>query len=392
MKLAQRVLELAESATLAVSNKAARMKAQGVDVVDFGVGEPDFPTPEHVVRAGTSAIEGGQTKYSRPTSGIAAAKQAVCAKFARENQLTYAPEQVIITAGGKMGVYLAMHAVLNPGDEIVIPVPYWVSYPEIARLAGGVPVFVSGPKKNDYKLTPEILKTVLTRRTRMVVLNSPSNPSGVTYSPAETRALATVLQDRELVVLSDEIYDRLLFDGQQVLSYAAVSDAAYRQTVTLNAGSKSYSMTGWRIGYAAGPVELIKAMASLQSQSTSGAATFTQSALATALTTDQSAVEMMRAEFERRAKLMWQRLTAMPGVQCPKPTGAFYCFPDVSETYRRLGVSGSTEFAGRLLEEGRVAVVPGVGFGLDEHVRLSFATSLPDIEEGLRRIEKFLGE
>ena len=391
MILARRITELAESATLAVASKAAKMKSQGIDVIGFGAGEPDFTTPDHIKQACIDALQAGHTGYSKPTSGIAAAKQAVCDKLARENKLQYTPEQVLITAGGKMGVYLAIHAMINPGDEVVIPKPYWVSYPEIVKLAGGVPVYVQGDEKNDYKLTPENLSLVLTDRTRIVLFNSPSNPSGVTYTPDEVRALAEVLQGRDLVVISDEIYDRLLYDGQQTMSYAAVSEKAYAQTLTLNAASKTYAMTGWRTGYAAGPIEIIKGMAKLQSQSTSGAATFNQHALVAALTADQSAVETMRVEFEKRSHFMWQRLSEMPGVRCPKPTGAFYCFPNVAGSFAKLGVSGSAEFADRLLEDAKVAVVPGVAFGLDEHVRLSFATSMENIEEGLTRLAKFVG-
>lgn len=390
MKLARRVTELAESATLAVSAKAARMKADGIDVVSFGAGEPDFDTPDHIKRAAAEAIRAGHTGYAKPTSGIAAAKQAICAKLARENQLTYVPDQVVVTAGGKMACYLAIHALVDAGDEVVIPKPYWVSYPEMAKLAGAVSVFVAGSEKHDYRLTPDDLRSVLTERTRMVILNSPSNPSGVTYHPDELRALAGVLQDRDLIVMSDEIYDRLIYDGQESLSYAAISDRAYAQTVTLNAASKTYAMTGWRLGYAAGPVAIIKAMAKLQSQSTSGAATFSQHALAEALNSDQSDVEVMRVEFQRRADHMHARLMNLTGVRCPKPTGAFYCFPNVSGTFGKLGVKGSAEFADRLLEEAKVAVVPGVAFGMDEHVRLSFAASMEQIDEGLDRIEYFL--
>ncbi len=390
MHFARRVLELHESATLAVSAKAARMQAAGVDVVGFGAGEPDFDTPAHIKEAAWAALKAGQTKYSKPASGIPVAKQAVCTKLQRENDLSYTPEQVIITAGGKMAVYLMIQAVVEPGDEVVIPVPYWVSYPEMVGLAGGTSVFVAGPAENDYKLTPAHLQRVLSPRTRLFLFNSPSNPSGVTYHPDEVRALAEVLAERDVWVLSDEIYDRLLFHGQQTLSFAAASAAAYERTLTLNAASKTYSMTGWRVGYGAGPKELIDAMAKLQSQSTSGAATFNQAALAAALTGDQSCVEQMRVEFERRAERMYARLTAIRGVRCPKPTGAFYCFPDVSGAFARLGVSSSTQFAERLLEEARVAVVPGAAFGLDHHVRLSFATGLERIEEGLSRLERFL--
>ena len=390
MRLSRRVMELVESATLAVSAKAARMKAEGVDVVSFGAGEPDFDTPAHIRQAAIEALNTGQTRYPSPASGLAVARKAVCESLARDAKLHYTPEQVIITSGGKDAAYLAFHALLDPGDEVVIPKPYWVSYPEMVRLAGGVPVFAVGPEKNDYKLTPDILRSSLTSRTRMFILNTPSNPSGVTYHPEEVQALSQVLQNRDLIVLSDEIYDRLLYDGQKTFSYAAVSERAYAQTLTCNSASKTYAMTGWRLGYAAGPVEIIKAMAKLQSQSTSGAATFGQIAFAAALTADQACVEAMRAEFERRGAHMWQRLTAIPGVRCPKPTGAFYCFPNVSAAYAKLGVRGSMQFAARLLEEARVAVVPGEAFGMDEHVRLSFATGMQQINKGLDRIETFL--
>lgn len=390
MKLAQRVVQLAESATLAVSAKAARMKADGIDVIGFGAGEPDFDTPTHIRQAGIDAINAGKTKYPNPASGLIATKKAVCERLRCDHGLRYEPEQVIITSGGKDAAYMAIHAVIDPGDEVVIPAPYWVSYPEMVQLAGGVPVHVHGPEQNDYKLTPKLLESVITDRTRLVILNSPSNPSGVTYGPDEIRALASVLQNRDLFVLSDEIYDRLLHDGQKTLSYASVSDAAYRQALTLNSASKTYAMTGWRLGYAAGPVEVIKAMAKLQSQSTSGAATFGQIAYAAALSADQGVVETMRAEFERRGRYMWQRLTGIPGVRCPKPTGAFYCFPNVSATYARLGVSGSIPFASRLLDEAQVAVVPGEAFGMDAHVRLSFATNMEQITRGLDRLETWI--
>lgn len=390
MRLSRRVTELVESATLAVSAKAARMKAEGVDVVSFGAGEPDFDTPAHIRQAAIEALNAGQTRYPNPAYGLAVARKAVCESLARDANLRYSPEQVIITSGGKDAAYMAFHALLDPGDEVVIPKPYWVSYPEMVRLAGGVPVFAVGPEKNDYKLTPEILRSALTPRTRMFILNTPSNPSGVTYHPEEVRALAQILQERDLIVLSDEIYDRLLYGDQKTMSYAAVGDRAYVQTLTCNSASKTYAMTGWRLGYSAGPVEIIKAMAKLQSQSTSGAATFGQIAYATALSADQACVATMRAEFERRGAHMWRRLTAIPGVSCPKPTGAFYCFPNVSAAYAKLGVRGSIEFAARLLEEARVAVVPGEAFGMDEHVRLSFATGIQQIDKGLDRIEAFL--
>lgn len=390
MKLAQRIQELAESATLAVSAKAARMKADGIDVVGFGAGEPDFDTPDNIKDAAIAAIKAGHTKYSKPASGIPAAKQAVCDKLARENDLRYEPGQVIVTASGKMCLYLAFQTLLDSGDEVVIPRPYWVSYPEMVKLAGGTPIFIEGPEDNDYKLTPDIMRAALTERTRIVVLTSPSNPSGVTYDPAELRAIAEVLQDRKLIVFSDEIYDRLVYGDQKFISYAAIGDKAFAQTLTLNGASKTFAMTGWRLGYASGPTELIKGMCKLQTQTTSGAATFSQHALIEALNGDQGSVESMRREFEKRAAYMHGRLTAMPGVRCPIPTGAFYCFPNVSGTYERLGVSGSIAFSERLLEQANVAVVPGIAFGLDAHVRLSFAASMEQIEKGLDRIEAML--
>ncbi len=390
MKLARRVVEMAESATLAVSAKAARMKAQGLDVVSFGAGEPDFDTPSHIRQAAVDALYVGQTKYPNPASGIAVARKAICDRLAKDHSLTYSPEQVIVTSGGKDAAYLAIHALIEPGDEVVIPAPYWVSYPEMVQLAGGKCVYVHGPEEKDYKLTPALLESALTSRTRMVIFNSPSNPSGVTYHPEEIRGLAKVLEGRDLCVLSDEIYDRLLFGGQKTLSYAAVSPAAYAQTITANSASKTYAMTGWRLGYAAGPVEVIKSMAKLQSQSTSGAATFGQIAYASALNGPDEVVEVMRVEFERRGKFMWERLTDIPGVRCPRPTGAFYCFPNVSKSYGALGVKGSLEFASRLLDEAHVAVVPGLAFGMDAHIRLSFATNMQQIAKGLDRLEAWM--
>jgi aspartate aminotransferase len=379
-------MELEESAALVVFAKAAKMKFEGVDVIGFGVGEPDFATPANVLAAGIEALKAGQTKYSTPTSGLAVAKKAVCAKFKRDNELEYKTDQIIVTPGGKMAVYMAVHALVNPGDEVVIPVPYWVCYPEIVKLAGGVPVFVIGSEANDYKLTASELRAALTNRTRLIILNSPSNPSGATYSPDETSALAEAVRGRDVIVLSDEIYDQMLYFGQRALSFAAASPDAYSKTITVNAASKAYAMTGWRVGYAAGPRDVIDAMGKLQSLTTSGAATFTQAALAAALDGDQSSVETMRAEFERRSQLMWEGLQSIPGVRCAKPTGAFFCFPNVSMLFHRAPVHDSQSFTLWLLEKARVAVVPGYPFGLDQHVRLSFATSIEKIEEGLNRI------
>ena len=390
MRISQRVQNLAESGTIAVSNKVAALRAQGVDVISLGAGEPDFDTPAHIKQAAAAALDRGETKYAKPASGVPELKQAVCNKLARENGLTYTPDQVIASVGGKEGLYLAFATLLDPGDEVIIPAPYWVSYPEQVKLSGGVPVIVNAGADQDFKITPAQLRDALTPRTRVFVFNSPSNPTGAAYSPEETEALVEVLADTDVITFSDEMYDRLLYGGRTFKSFGAVSDHAYQHTITFNAGSKTYSMTGWRVGYAAGPVELIKGMAKLQSQTTSGAATFTMHALAAALDGDQACVEMMRGEFEKRGQFVSDALNRLEGVVCPEPGGAFYVFPDVADTYEQVGVSGSTEWAGRLLEDAHVGVVPGSDFGDDNCVRLSFATSMENLEEALRRMETFL--
>jgi len=389
-KVSQRANALVESATLAVSAKAAELKAQGVDIVSFGAGEPDFDTPAHIRQAAKDALDAGFTRYASPSSGIPALKKAICAKFKRDNGLDYQPAQVMVAVGGKEALYLAFQAILDPGDEAIIPAPYWVSYPEQVTLSGGKSVFVKGRESNGFKLTADEIAAAITDRTRVVVLNYPSNPGGFTYSPDELRALAKVLGERDLIVFSDEMYEQLVYGGHQFLSYAAISEKTYNQTVTFNAGSKTYAMTGWRIGYAAGPQPIIKAMAKIQSQTTSGATTFCQHAMIKALEGDQACVEEMRREFERRADHMFNRLNAIPGVSCVRPTGAFYAFPNVSGAYKKLGVKGSLDFAAKVLQEAHVAVVPGEAFGCDENVRLSFATSMAQIDKGLDRLAKLL--
>lgn len=390
MQVSNRVQSMSESATLAVASRAAQMIAQGEDVVSFGAGEPDFDTPEHIKQAAADAIFAGHTKYPKPSSGLAAAKQAVCRKYAVENGVEYSPEQVIITVGGKNACQLAALAVLNPGDEVIIPVPYWVSYPEFVKLAGATAVFVRGEEANDFRMTPQQLEAAITDKTRALFFNSPSNPGGFTYDPDQVRAIAGVLADRDIWVFSDEIYERLRYHGQEYISFAAVSEQARAQTITLNGASKTYSMTGWRIGYAVGPTDAIKGMAKLQSQGTSGAPTFCQFALAAALNDDQEPVEAMRRVYEVRATHLHRRICALPDVTCVKPTGAFVAFPNVSATYQRLGVSGSAEFCEKVLNEINVALVPGIAFGSDDHVRFSFACSMETIDEGLDRMARFL--
>lgn len=390
--LAKRVELINESATLAVANKAAAMRQAGHDIVGFGAGEPDFDTPEHIKAAAKAALDAGETGYAKPTHGIPQARAAVCEKFRRDNALKYEPDQTIVTVGGKEALYLACLALLEPGDEVILPAPYWVSFPEQVKLCGASVVFIRPKPGHGLHITPDQVAGALTPRTKVFIFNSPSNPGGFAYTPEETRAFAKILDGRDLIVYSDEMYDRLRYgDRREHLSFATISPWWYDHTITFNAASKSYAMTGWRVGYAAGPAKIIKAMAKLQSQTTSGTATFIQHALAAALTGDQTCVEMMRAEFERRGKHMHERLMAMRDVKCVEPTGAFYCFPDVSDTYARLGVTTSQGFCETLIEKAHVALVPGGAFGLDTHARLSFANSMDHIDQGLDRIEKLLG-
>ncbi|MBI4580721.1 MAG: pyridoxal phosphate-dependent aminotransferase [Planctomycetes bacterium] len=392
MKLSQRSEQLVESATLAVASKAAEMQAQGIDVVGFGAGEPDFNTPENIRDAAKAALDAGHTKYAKPASGVVPAKQAICSKLKRENGLDYKPSQVLITVGGKEALYLASMALIDPGDEVILPAPYWVSYPEQVQLCGGKNVIVAGKESNSFKLTAQEIANAITPKTKVLIFNSPSNPGGFTYSPEEVQAIAKVVEGKDIVVFSDEMYDRLIYGNQRFLSFAACGPKAYAQTLTFNAGSKTYAMTGWRVGYVAGPEPMVKAMAKIQSQTTSGTATFNQHALAAALNGPQESVEAMRKEFERRAEYMWQRLNQIKGVSCVQPTGAFYAFPNVAGACKILGVKGSLEFSAAVLEKVHVALVPGAAFGCDDNVRLSFATSMEQIRKGLDRLEQVLGK
>ncbi|MFQ5430114.1 MAG: pyridoxal phosphate-dependent aminotransferase [Phycisphaerae bacterium] len=392
MRLSARSQNLTESATLAVSSRAAAMRREGIDVIGFGAGEPDFDTPAHITQAAKDALDAGHTRYARPPSGIPEARQAVCEKFRRENGLHYRPDQTMITVGAKEALALAFAAVLDPGDEVLLPVPYWVSFPEQIRLAGGVVVPIEPDDPADLRLRPERIAAAVTDKTRVLLFNSPSNPGGFAYDPGEVRAIAAAISGRDLLVFSDEMYDRIRFGTRRDhLSFAAVGDEWFEKTVTFNAASKSYAMTGWRIGYAAGPKPVIQAMARIQSHTTSGTATFIQHALVAALTGDQSRVEGMRAAFERRGQHMHARLNVLRGITCAAPSGGFFCFPDVSGAYRDLGVSGSAAFCETVLEKAHVALVPGAAFGADRHVRLSFALDMETMDRGLDRLETLLG-
>ncbi len=391
MSLSQRAKHLTPSATLAVATQAAALRRAGKDVIGFGAGEPDFGTPEHVVDAAKRALDAGHTGYAKPASGIPEARAAVCEKFKRDNDLDYSPDQIIITVGGKEASYLACAALLDPGDEVLLPVPFWVSFPEQIKLCGATVVPVKG-ESGDLRLTPDRIVAAITPKTKALIFNSPSNPGGFAYSPDEVRAIAAALSGRDIIVLSDEMYDRLRYgDRREHLSFANTGEEWFEKTVTLNAASKTHAMTGWRVGYAAGPAWIIRAMAGIQSHTTSGTAHFIQHALIDALTGDQSHVERMRSAFEQRGNHMCDRLNALRGVRCIRPSGAFYCFPDVSGAYERLGVKDSGGFCEVVLKRALVALVPGGAFGSEENVRLSFANSLEHIDAGLDRLEELLG-
>ncbi len=368
--------------------KAKEMRRQGIDVISFGVGEPDFDTPADVKAAAVAAIEQGFTKYT-PVQGIPELRQAIAAKLKRDNGLDYAPEQILVSSGAKESVYHAVMALCEAGDEVIIPAPYWVSYPEQVKLAGATPVYVMAGAETGFKVTPEMLERHVTPRTRLLILNSPSNPTGAVYSRAELQALAEFCVAREIAVISDEIYEKLVYEGEHV-SIASLGPEIKRLTVVINGLSKSHAMTGWRIGYAAAEPEVIKAMASFQSHSTTHPASIAQKAAVAALNGPEDAVAAMREEFRRRRDYIVDRLGQIPGFRVNRPAGAFYVFPNAEPLLgRRIGgreVRTDLDLAEALLTEARVAVVPGTAFGAPGHLRISYATSMERIKEGLDRV------
>jgi len=393
MKVSKRAQSVPPSATMAVDTKAKELKAKGVDVVGFGAGEPDFDTPQYIKDAAIAAMKAGKTKYTA-TPGIPELRKAIAEKLLKENNLKYTPEQIIVNIGAKHSVYESMQAVLDDGDEVIVPTPYWVTYPETIKLAGAVMKVVQTDPKNDYKITPQQVKNAITPKTAMLLMNSPNNPGGFTYTPDELKAIAKVLEGTNIMVLSDEIYERLVYGSTKFISFAALSDDAYKRTITINGFSKAYAMTGWRLGYVAGPLEVIKAMDRLQGHMTQNPVSFVQSGGLVAFSDPNNDVEKMRLEFEKRAKYMADRLNAIEGVKCSQPTGAFYCFPDVSAHFGRtiggVKIQNSMDFAAALLEQANVALVPGGPFGCNNNVRLSFATSMELITKGVDRLEKWL--
>lgn len=395
LTLSRKAQAVKPSSTLAITAKAKELKAQGLDVVGFGAGEPDFNTPDNICNAAIKAIKDGFTKYT-PASGIVELKQAVCDKFKKFNGLDYKPSQIVISNGGKHSLTNVFEAILNPGDEVIIPAPYWLSYPEIIKLSDGVPVFVRGEKENGYKVTAEQLHAATTEKTKALVLNTPNNPTGMIYSEEELRAIADYAVKNDIYVVSDEMYEYLVYNGNKHISIASFNEEIYKRTITVSGLAKSYAMTGWRIGYTGSSEEIAKLMGSVQSHQTSNPNSIAQKAALEALTGDQSTVQMMLGEFDKRRKFMYEKMSALPYVSTEEPLGAFYVFADVSEAlkkeYKGKKVETAAEFARILIEDYNVAVVPCADFGFPDHIRLSYAISVEQIDKGLTRIEKFLND
>ncbi|MBU8784865.1 pyridoxal phosphate-dependent aminotransferase [Bacillus glycinifermentans] len=389
MNLAKRVSALTPSATLAITAKAKELKAAGHDVIGLGAGEPDFNTPEHIIEAAVRSMNEGHTKYT-PSGGLAALKESIAEKFKRDQGIEFSQSEIIVCTGAKHALYTLFQVLLDEGDEVIIPTPYWVSYPEQVKLAGGRPVFVEGLEENSFKISPEQLEQALTDKTKAVIINSPSNPTGMMYSEEELKALGDVCLRNDILIVSDEIYEKLIYGGGKHVSIAQLSPELKRQTIIINGVSKSHSMTGWRIGYAAGNEAIIKAMTNLASHSTSNPTSVAQYGAIAAYNGSQEPVEEMKKAFEERLNKVYELLLEIPGLTCLKPEGAFYLFPNAKKAAEACGYKTVDEFAEALLEEEKVAIVPGSGFGAPDNIRLSYATSLPLLEEAVKRIRRFV--
>ncbi len=385
-KISRRAAALSPSLTLAIDSKAKQMKAEGQDVVGFGAGEPDFDTPQHIKDAAARALAAGFTKYT-PAAGIPELRQAIAEKHRRENGLEYKPSQIIVSCGGKHSCYNVIIATCEEGDEVIIPAPYWLSYPEMVKLAGATPVIIQTTDYTEFKITPAQLRQAITPRTRLLVLNSPSNPTGSVYTPEEIKALGDLCVERGVLIMSDEIYEHLLYDGARTKSVASFSPAHFEHTIIVHGFAKAWSMTGWRLGWCAAPEPIAKAIDAIQSHSTSNPTSFAQKGAVAALTGPQDHLPLWLAEFSQRRSFAWQKLNSIPGISCVNAKGAFYLFPNIARTGLK-----STEFCARLLERKKVAAVPGIAFGADDYIRLSYATSLANLEKGLDRLEKFCRE
>ncbi|WP_027408545.1 pyridoxal phosphate-dependent aminotransferase [Anoxybacteroides tepidamans] len=389
MKLAKRVASLTPSTTLAITAKAKELKAAGHDVIGLGAGEPDFNTPQHIIDAAVKAMNEGHTKYT-PSEGLATLRAEIAKKFAQDQGLHYEPSEIIVCVGAKHALYTLFQVILDEGDEVIIPTPYWVSYPEQVKLAGGVPVYVEGLEENEFKITPEQLKSAITERTKAVIINSPSNPTGMIYTEEELKALGEICLEHDILIVSDEIYEKLIYGDHRHVSIAQLSPELKAQTIIINGLSKSHSMTGWRIGYAAGDKEIIRAMTDLASHSTSNPTSIAQYAAIAAYNGPQEPVEEMRQAFEQRLNIIYEKLIEIPGFTCVKPQGAFYLFPNARQAATMAGYASVDELVAALLEEAKVALVPGSGFGAPDNVRLSYATSLDVLEKAIERIKAFM--
>lgn len=390
MNVSNRAQQLTPSVTLAAAAKAKALKAKGIDVLSLTVGEPDFVTPKNIQKAAIASIEDGRASYYTPSGGIPELKQAIVSYVEREYQLRYQPKQVIVTDGAKYALYLLFQAILNVGDEVIIPVPYWVSYGEQVKLAEGKPVFVSSTQEQSFKVSVAQLEAVRTDKTKAIILNSPSNPTGVIYTEEELRQIGEWAVAHNILIIADDIYGRLVYNGHRFTPIATISEAIRQQTIIINGVSKTYAMTGWRIGFAVGDEKIIQAMTQLASQSTSNPVAVSQYAAIEALTGEQSTVEDMRQAFEKRLNHIYPKVAALPGVSLIKPEGAFYLFPNVKKTLEICGYDNVTNWVEDLLQEAHVALVTGEGFGAPEHVRMSYATDLMTLEKAIERMNDFI--
>jgi len=383
-RIADRAKVLSPSLTLAIDSKAKAMKAEGIDVVGFGAGEPDFDTPPHIKDACAAALAAGFTKYT-PAAGIPELRQAIADKHKRENGLTYKPSQIIVSCGGKHSCYNVILATCQANDEVIIPAPYWLSYPEMVKLANAKPVIIETTDKSDFKVTPAQLRAAITPNTRLFILNSPSNPTGSVYTPDEIKALGDVCVEKGVLIMSDEIYEHLTYDGTVTRSVASFSPAHFEHTIIVHGFAKAWSMTGWRLGWTAAPEPIAKAIDAIQGHSTSNPTSFAQKGAVAALNGSQEHLPKWLAEFSKRRSFAHAKLNAMPGVTCANAKGAFYLFPNISGTGLK-----SSEFCAKLLEQEKVAAVPGIAFGADDYIRLSYATSMANLEKGLERMDRFV--
>ncbi|KAJ52531.1 aspartate aminotransferase [Clostridium tetanomorphum] len=395
MIFSKKAEQIAPSITLAITAKAKEMKKKGIDVIGFGAGEPDFNTPENIQSASIDAMKKGLTKYT-PASGIVELKEAIVKKIKTENNLDYKASQIIISTGAKQCLANAFSAILNPGDEVIIPTPYWVSYPELVKISDGVPVFAKTDKNNSYKYDLNELENIVNNRTKAIVINSPNNPTGSVCAKEELLQLAEFAKKHDLIIISDEIYEKLIYGKEEHISIASLSEDAYKRTIVINGVSKSYAMTGWRIGYAAADEQIIKLMSNIQSHTTSNPNSIAQYAALEALNGEQNSVYSMIEEFKKRRDYTVKRINDIKELSCIEPKGAFYVFIDISKLIGKTidgeEIKGSLDFCDKLLEKGNVAAIPGAGFGLDQFIRISYATSMDNIQKGLDRMEIFINK